>query len=348
MVDNALKKHDPDKMYEKINDFYRQLNEGLETGKLSDLPKIETGKISNIVLAGMGGSAIGGELLKSFLKTELKTPFVIHRNYDLPAIVNENSLLICSSYSGGTEETLSAFEAGQKIGCKILCITTGGKLGEKAKAGGYDTIIIPSGMMPRAALGYSFTPLLMAFGRMGFCCDYSDDIKACAKHLEAWSSSYSFESDTNRAYELAEKISGKLVVIYSGPDYMDAVGLRIKGQINENAKQHAFFNVFPEFNHNELVGWEYSPNITDRFIVLILRDRADHPKIAKRMDVVKKIIESKGIEAVELVSEGETLLSRMFNLIQFGDFVSYYLALINGVDPTPINVIEYMKSNLEK
>lgn len=347
MVDVSLKKLDRSNMYDRIEGFYKQLMEGLEIGRNVALPDIDAGKMSNIILAGMGGSAIGGELLKSFLKAELKVPFIIHRNYNLPAVVNKDSLLICSSYSGGTEETLSAFDSGQKVGCKILCITTGGKLGEKAEAADFNIVKIPEGMMPREALGYSFTPLLTIFHRLGLCRDYANDISACAGYLNNQAKEYTIENQSNRAYELAQKLHGNIVVIYTGPDYLDAVGMRIKGQINENAKQHAFCNVFPEFNHNELVGWELASSITKRFFVIIIRDKQDHPKISQRMDIVKNILTEKGIGVIELSGTGESLLSRMFSLIQLGDYISYYMALINGVDPTPIDVIQHMKNRLE-
>jgi glucose/mannose-6-phosphate isomerase len=232
-------------------------------------------------------------------------------------------------------------------GCKVLCISTGGKLSEMASNNDDVALIrIPSGMMPRAALGYSFTPLLIGLGKIGFCRDYADDMKICADELSRWAQDYSFESTDNKAFELAEKLIGKIVVVYSGPDYFDAVALRFKGQVSENAKQHLFCNEFPEFNHNELVGWELSPSITDKFIVLILRDKSDQQQIARRMDIVSKAIRGKNIEVMELFSRGESLLSRIFSQIQLADFTSYYLALLNGVDPTPIKLIEYLKNEL--
>ena len=342
----SLRKFDSQDMLGNINGFYGQLEQGLEIGHNTRLPDIDTGSIRNIVLAGMGGSAIGGDLLRSFLGKELKIPFTIHRNYDVPGTVNKNTLLICSSYSGGTEETLSAFDSGVKAGCTILCITTGGKLADKARVNNATVITIPGGMMPRAALGYSFTPLLTVFGRLGLCRDYSNDITACAARLKSWSDDYQFDKENNIAYDIATKLAEKLIIIYSGPDYFDTVALRIKGQISENAKQHAFCNVFPEFNHNELVGWELTPNFVGNFTVLTIRDKDDHVQVAKRMDIVKKIIEEKEIEVIEIRTKGESLLERIFSLIQLGDYISYYLALINEVDPTPIKMIDYMKSKL--
>jgi len=202
--------------------------------------------------------------------------------------------------------------------------------------------------MPRAALGYSFTPLLLAFGRLNLCKEYGDDLDKCSKMLDEWSKAYLFESSNNAAYELAVKLAGKIVVIYSGPDYFDTVALRFKGQISENSKQLAFCNVFPEFNHNELVGWELAPSITDKYIVIILRDIADHPQVARRMDIVGSILKNRGVEVQELYSKGNGLLSRIFSQIQVADFASYYLALINHRDPTPIDLIEILKKELSR
>ncbi len=346
MVDISLKEFDKHNMYGNIVNFHRQITEGIKIGQKADLGRLPEKSFRNIILAGMGGSAIGGDLLRSFLKTELPVPFIIHRNYDIPDFAGQDSLVICSSYSGGTEETLSAFKTASEKGSSILCISAGGKLTDMARENNVPVIKIPSGMMPRAALGYSFTPLLIAFERLGLCKDYSDDLDKCSHMLKEWSKDYSFESPNNTAYELAIKLAGKIVLIYSGPDYFDTVALRFKGQIGENSKQLAFCGVFPEFNHNELVGWELAPSITDKYIVLILRDDADHPQIARRMDIVGRILKNKGVEVVELFSRGESLLSRIFSQIQIADFASYYLALINHQDPTPIDLIELLKKEL--
>lgn len=348
MVDISLKKIDKSNMYSTIYNFYEQIVQGTEIGNAADISSLVRLTFSDVLITGMGGSAIGGELLKSFLKAELKIPVTIHRNYNLPEYASKNSLVICSSYSGNTEETLSAFNKAIDLSCNILCISTNGELAEKALATNKPLIKIPTGMMPREALGYSFAPLLIVFGKLGLCKDYSAELLACSRNLKRWAAEYGFESDNNLAYELASKLRHKIVIIYSGPDYFDTVGLRFKGQICENAKQHAFCNVFPEFNHNELVGWEYSPSFTNNYIVIILRDQADHPRIASRMNIVKGLISEKGVEVIELHSKEGDLLTRIFSQIQLGDFVSYYLALLNGFDPTPIYMIDYLKSELSR
>jgi len=346
MVDKSLPNSDRSNMYEKIVNFPGQLGEGAKIGGAVDLKGLAGQQFKNIVLAGMGGSAIGGDLLRSYLQFELRQPFVIHRNYGLPAYIDKDSLVICSSYSGTTEETLSAFEAALKKKASILCISTGGELARLADKHELPLIRIPGGLMPRAALGYSFGPLLIAFGKLGLCPDHSTDLEKCRRSLENWLGQYRFEAAVNPAAKLAEKLAGKIVVIYSGPERYDVVGQRFKGQICENAKQLAFCNVFPEFNHNELVGWELAEQYAGKLICIMLRDREDHPRISRRMKIVGEVITRIKVETIELESSGDDVLSRMFSLIQLGDFASYYLALKNGVDPTPINVIDYLKKSL--
>jgi glucose/mannose-6-phosphate isomerase len=347
MIKDDLLKYDTQNMYDHIQDFYKQLIDGISLGETVAFDDLHYAGFKNIILAGMGGSAIGGEILRSFLKPQLKIPFEIQRNYGLPGTADKHTLVICSSYSGGTEETLSAFERALELQCKIICITTGGELLKRAKRNNIPVVNTPAGLMPREALGYSFAPLLTLFSRLGLCENFSDSLRACAEILKKRNNEYSFNNDNNPACELAAKLTGKIIVIYSGPDYLDAIGMRWKGQICENAKQLAFCNVFPEFNHNELVGWESAAKISSNYAVLILRDKDDHKQVAARMDIVTKILKQKGIEAIELWSQGDDILSRVFSLIQLGDYASYYLALLNKVDPTPIELIQYMKQELE-
>ncbi|MCD6161088.1 MAG: bifunctional phosphoglucose/phosphomannose isomerase [candidate division Zixibacteria bacterium] len=348
MFDMSLREIDRNNVYDRIVNFYQQLVDGIEIGRNAKLRELSRGGFSSIVLAGMGGSAITGNLLKSVLLDELTMPFEIHRNYGLPGHIDKDSLIICSSYSGGTEETLSAFDAAIERGCNILSVSTGGKLADKARQNNIPLIKIPSGLMPREALGFSFAPLLTVLGRIGLTKDYTAELKKCAEHLKEWNNQYVFESENNPALDTAKKLVGKIIIIYSGPDRFDSVALRLKGQICENAKQLAFCNVFPEFNHNELVGWELSASYTDKFVVVVLRDKDDHRQIARRMEAVKEILDGKNVEVIELFSKGSSALERIFSLIQIADFISYYMALINKVDPTPVNLIDYLKQRLAK
>ncbi len=338
--------YDSQGMYEKIVKFPSQFKEGWEIGKAAELPAVDPNVIKNIVVCGLGGSAIGGDLVRTYLAYQLGLPMYICRHYKVPEYVSQFSLCIISSYSGNTEETLSAYDDAKSRGALILAITSNGKLKEKALADGYKVIEIPPGFPPRAALGYSFVPMLTALSRMGFCKGVNPDIEASISFMQENVKSFTLDNEDNIAMQTAEKMHGKFPLIYGGQDYVDAVAVRFKGQICENAKQLSFFNFFPEFNHNELVGWGDMEPFKDKLYTVILKDKADHDRVSIRMKIVADIIREKGVEALEYESSGPNLLARIFSLIQFGDFTSLYLALLNEVDPTPVKVIDYLKDKL--
>ncbi len=342
------KKYDPQGMYDKIYQFPQQFNEGWEIGKKADLPDVDINNIKNIVVCGLGGSAIGGDLVRSFLTYRISVPFYVCRHYLIPKFVDQYTLCIISSYSGNTEETLAAYDEAKKRGALILAITSNGKLKKMASADGFKVVTIPPGFPPRAALGYSFVPMLTALSRMGFFEDINPDIEAAIPFLETNLGRLLIDSANNPAMLAAEKMYGKIPLIYSGQDYIDAVAVRFKGQICENAKQLAFFNFFPEFNHNELVGWGLMESMKDKLYAVILKDYDDHERVSIRMQIVARIIREKGVEVLEYESSGPNLLARIFSLIQFADFTSLYLALLNKIDPTPVKVIDYLKGELEK
>jgi glucose/mannose-6-phosphate isomerase len=256
--------------------------------------------------------------------------------------------VIGSSYSGNTEETLSAIAVANRAGARIICVTTGGKLEALAAENSWSCVKIPSGMMPRAALAYSFAPLLVLMSRMGLVPGCDSDLERAVSAARERSEKYSIESEGNASMELANRIYGRIPIVYAGQDHFDAVALRLKGQVCENSKQLAFANVYPEFNHNELVGWELYEPFVDKLIVLTLKDIEDHERVTTRMRIVDNLFSERKIEAIELISDGGNLLSRMLSLIQLGDFASFYLAILNGVDPSPVKVIDYLKSALEK
>jgi glucose/mannose-6-phosphate isomerase len=346
MLDNKLKAVDTANMYQNILALPEQIRSGVAIGRDIDLKALLSAKFNNIVLAGMGGSAIGGDLTRSLLRKELAIPFEIHRNYGLPSYADQNTLLICSSYSGSTEETLAAFSEAQRRKCHIFCITTGGELGKLAAKSNVPAAIIPPGLPPRAALGFSFTTTLFALGRLRICRDYSEELLEAANLLQEQNQAYRYESDNNPALAIAQSLDNKIPIIYAGADLLDTVALRFKGQICENAKQLAFCNVFPEFNHNELVGWQLPPNLDKHFKVVIFRDQDDNPQTIRRMEIVSEILKGKNVEVAVLEGIGKTAPTRMLSLIHLGDFISFYLALLNKVDPTPIEVINYLKRKL--
>ncbi len=339
---------DPDSMYEDILGFPDHLVDAGRIAHAASLPDISADDVSDIVVCGMGGSAIGADLVRSYVGDKLSIPFATCRHYKLPPFVSNKSLIIGSSYSGNTEETLSAMSHAARIGAKVICITTGGRLAKMAAENNWTVITIPGWMMPRAALAYSFVPLLVLMSLLGFVSGSADDLDDAADAARSRVEKFSIESQENASVDLARKIHGRIPIIYGGPDHFDAVAVRFKGQVCENSKQLAFANIFPEFNHNELVGWEIHKPFADHLIVIILSDSDDHPRVSARMKIVERWLRDRDIEVVTLVSNGNNLLSRMISLIQIGDFASFYLAMLNETDPSPVKVIDYLKGELEK
>ncbi len=345
---NLRSEYDSQGMYDKIVEFPDQFEEGYKIGKEADLPDINPDSIDSIIVCGLGGSAIGGDLVRSYLTYKIKVPFHIIRHYNLPKFVNKKSLCIISSYSGNTEETLSAYDEARQAGAEIFAITSNGKLKEKAEQDGFKAVSIPGGFPPRAALGYSFVPMLMILSRLGFFEDISRQVEETVKFLSKNVVQYQIDKEDNPAMKASENLYGRLALIYAGQDHFDAVAVRFKGQICENAKVPAFFNFFPEFNHNELVGWGLVEDFKDKLLTFIIRDEGDHDRVSVRMNIVRRIIEDKDVPVIEVKSSGPNLLARMFSVIQYGDFVSLYLALLNKIDPTPVEVIDFLKSELDK
>jgi glucose/mannose-6-phosphate isomerase len=343
-----ISKMDKSGMYDVIYNFPEQIEMAADIGRGLNPGPDYNRDFENIVLCGMGGSAIGGELARSYLYDKVKLPFHICRHYKLPGFVNDRSLVVASSYSGNTEETLEAVKTALERRAKIFCMTTGGELGLLANDKNLLTATLPGGYQPRAALAFSIIPLLYFLAKIKLSPDVDGLIGDLVKGLKTYRKQYAVETDieNNPTKKLAERLYGKIPLIYSGPEITDAIGMRFKGQLCENAKILAFSNQFPELNHNELVGWELVEKHRDNLIVLLLRDSDDHPQISRRMAITKKIIDETGVETVNVYSQGDFPLGRIFSLIQIGDFTSFYLAILNGVDPTPVEPIENLKKKL--
>jgi glucose/mannose-6-phosphate isomerase len=340
---------DPENMYNRIFDLPEQMAEALSIGQKWPVNPSEFTGIKNIVLIGMGGSAIGGDLIRSYMASKLAIPFFICRNYELPEFVDDESLVIASSYSGNTEETLSALDDALRRKAMIVAMCTGGLMAEVAQLNQIPMITLPSGMQPRAAIGFSAVPLIALFEKLGFLKNATKEVLTVVNRMKTWRDEYieSATIETNIAKRLASAMHNKMPIIYAGPTLTDAVATRWKGQICENAKTLAFANHFAEFNHNELVGWsEQVARFKSQLVVVMLKDSDDHPKIKRRQEIVSRMIMRQGIEVHPAVSRGESTLERIFSLVQLGDFVSYYLAVLNGVDPTPVKIIETLKQEL--
>lgn len=346
---DAIRTLDPGNMYNAIFDLPEQMAKALKMAGGWNVPVNQFPDVKNVVAVGMGGSAIAGDIARSAFAAELMVPFRVCRDYALPEFVDDETLVIALSYSGNTEETLSAIDDALGRSAMIVVLTTGGLLEEVAQLNEIPMLKLPGGLMPRAALGYLFVPLAMFLEKIGLVKNVGDRIRAVIEHLKT-ARERMVEDGTsaiNPAKQLAQLIHGKIPMIYAGPSITDVAAVRWKTQICENAKTLAFANLYPEFNHNELVGWsKLTFEQKEQFIIINLRSGDDHEKVAARMDVVKRLIENEDVMVIDLYASGESPMERLFNLIQMGDFVSYYLAILNDVDPSPIEVIENLKNEL--
>lgn len=339
---------DPKGMYTWIYDFHKQVEEAVKIGKSAQI-KLNTRGIQNIILTGLGGSAIAGDLLRCYLAEELKVPFIVNRHYVLPEFVGPKTLVIVSSYSGNTEETIAAHIDATKRKAKVLCISTGGRTEQLAAKYKQPWIKIPSGLSPRAALGYSFFPLLVVLSRLGIIKSKDREIRETISLLKEKAELYGDpESPQNPPLKTAQACFGKLPVIYSPTEYLEAVNLRWRGQIAENSKQLSHGYILPEMNHNELVGWKCLPELMKQITVIFLKDKGVHPRVAIREKITKEIVARYAGQVLEVESEGKSLLARIFSLVYYGDWVSFYLAILNKENPEPVEVINFLKNELAK
>ncbi len=340
-----LPKTDRSNMLQLLTAFPGQFQQAREIGERHNF-KVNRDEVKNIVFAGMGGSAIGGDLIISCLGSQLKVPALVNRNYFLPQFVNGSSLVIISSYSGNTEESLSCYADARKKDAQIVTISSGGKLAQQASQNGIPIIEIPGGMPPRTALGYLTVPLLIFLTRAGLATIESEAFDETEKLLTQKADLYAPETKDNKALNLADQLKNKIPILYSTADLLYPVGMRWKGQFSENAKVLAFCNFFPELNHNEIVGWERLPGMLANFQIIYLKDRDDYDRNRTRMKITQEILEKVTSPIIELDTEGNSRLARLFSLICLGDWVSFYLAAINGIDPTLIEKIQILKDRL--
>jgi glucose/mannose-6-phosphate isomerase len=334
---------DSSDMLGKIGSLPQQLPLGLRIGReaWSGMPTLRP---DAIVIAGMGASAIVGDLLRLYLSGKASVPVFVVRGYGLPRFVGPNSLVVVSSYSGNTEEALACF--GDALGLKaaVVSITSGGALLDESARRGLPCAKIPPGFPPRAGLGWCFSALLALAWRAGLCEDPGDELGRCTRDLESLKRVYlEPQGKPNPARELAEQLVPRMPLIYCGTE-LDAVGLRWKNQFSENSKKLAFVSVLPEANHNDLMGFEGETDIAAG--VIVLRSCDEHPGTARGLALVKDLTRGRGHFCGEFWASGSSLLCRMFSLILLGDYASVYLALARGIDPTPIATIDGIKARL--
>jgi glucose/mannose-6-phosphate isomerase len=328
-------------MKELIQNFANQLIEAKTIASSYQLPSNRSAReIHEVVIAGLGGSAFGGEITRKVAESQSKVPVQIFRSYTLPAHVGPNTLVIISSYSGNTEETLEALHHCLSRGAEIVCITSGGKIAEIAKEKGFDLVLIPTGYPPRAAAGLSFVQQLNVLKARNIISDFSQELNEAIQLVQNF-------QDHQAAEVLAKKLTGKIPVLYSS-DQFEPAAIRWRQQINENSKQLCWHHVIPEMNHNELVGWVHPHNLMDNLYVVLLRSRLDYDRTAMRFEINKQIIAKSCKNISEVYAKGESILSQLVYFLHFGDWVSWYLAQENKVDPTPVAVIDFLKGELAK
>jgi glucose/mannose-6-phosphate isomerase len=323
-------------MKEVLIDFPTQFEDAIKVTQDVKVPEVKNP--ANIVVCGMGGSAISGDLLAKYLADKVEIPVIVNRDYTAPAFVNENSIVFVSSYSGNTEETLSAYKEVCKRTKNIICITSGGKV---ERLNPPYIIKVPAGYQPRCASGWMFTPMLVVLEKMGIIKDITSELKETITTLKNLAPEFSKENSL--PFSIAQKLLNKFPIIYSDSQF-EPVAKRWATQLNENAKVLAHFNVFPELNHNEIVGFE-NPKIDS--MLLILTDKSYNKRVVKRIEITSRILSQyTGIQ--EIASKGDSLLARMFYLVYLGDWASYWLAILRGIDPTPVERIQGLKKELEK
>jgi glucose/mannose-6-phosphate isomerase len=345
----SLKKLDKSNMLDLLLDFPLQCKAAVDIAEGAQVAFTKRG-FTKIVFCGLGGSAIGADLIRSYLYFESKIPIQVFREYTLPACVDNTTLVFLSSYSGNTEETLSAYSQAKESGAILIALSSGGQLKEYAQRDKVGFIEIPGGLPPRCALGYMSIIPLCILGKLGLVKDAGRSINqtvAVLEHLKKGLSPRIGQKD-NIAKSAALKLFNKLAVIYSASVHFDICAVRLRGQLAENSKALSSSHVFPEMNHNEIVGWENPRKLFKDFVVVMLRDKGAHPRVKLRMDITEDILHKEGIKIIEIWSRGEDLLARIFSLIYIGDFISYYLALLYGIDPTPVEKVTYLKNQLAR
>lgn len=329
-----------DKFPEQILDIVTALKE-LEIPELTDFEP------NKIVVLGMGGSAIGGDILSSLLEDVSSIPIVTVRGYNVPTAIDDSTLVFACSYSGNTEETLTAVAKALRRKCKIVGITSGGRLEEFCNMNNLPVFNIPKGLPPRAAIAFLFFPLLMILDKSNIV-QIDFELNELVGALEELRESLLPEvsEDQNPGKILATKLHNGIPFIY-GQSYLNIIALRWKTQLNENSKVIAMAGGFPEMNHNEIVGWsEDTPEISKQFKIILLRSSDEHPQVRKRIELTKQTFIDKTSNVFEVEAQGETKLTRMMTTLYLGDYISVYLALLRGVDPTPVEVIEELKRQL--
>ncbi len=325
-------------MKQLIENFPKQLREALDIANSAKLSPKQN--IQNIVITGLGGSGIGGTIISELVADSCSVPVLSNNDYFLPEFVNNNTLVIISSYSGNTEETLEAMQQALTKKAQIICVTSGGKVEELAKQNNLDVIKIPGGNPPRSCIGYSLVQLIKIFTHYNFApASLLNDIKNSITLLEKENSNIITESK-----HIAKVLLNKIPVIYSLGS-CEGVSVRFRQQINENSKMLCWHHVFPEMNHNELVGWTTK---NDDLAVITFRTSFDYKRTEKRYEVCKSVFEKYSSGVTDITAKGNSKAEQFIYLIHIGDWISVLIAELRAIDPVEVNIIDHLKKELSK
>jgi len=338
---------DPQNMLAEIAGLPDQLAAAWAFGQTMPIPAWEN--ITRVLIAGMGGSAIGADLLAAYIEPLSPVPVIVHRDYDLPAWAKgPDTLVIASSHSGSTVETISSFDRAVENKCRILVVTTGGELAQKASLGGAALWMFDHSGQPRAAVGYSFGLLLAVFSRLGLIPDPEAELQGAVQSMKAQQTNLTPEIPAmdNPAKRLAGQCVGRWVAVL-GAGIMTPVARRWKGQISEIAKAWAQFEFIPEANHNTLAGIVHPERLLDQTTILFLRSKVNHAQNQLRINLTKEIFMLEGLGTDFVDVQGESRLAQLWTMLHFGDYIAYYLAMAYQVDPTPVASIEGLKARMK-
>jgi glucose/mannose-6-phosphate isomerase len=329
-----------------LHDFPGQCQQAWEKIMRFDFPTEYKG-VDKVIILGMGGSAIGGDVVRRLALAESKAPVWVHRDYGLPPFLDDNTLVIASSYSGNTEETISAFTQSLKTRAKKLVLTTGGKLKQLAQGEGIPIFIIDYQAPPRAAFPHSFITLIGIFQKLGLFKDKSAELREGLKILDKLARDLIETTPlaSNPAKQLATKLYRHAVIVY-GAELLSEVARRWKTQLNENSKTLAFFELLPELNHNAVVGYGFPPEVKERVFVVLLRSNLFNPRNQLRYEATAQLLAKAKIKHQMVEGTGASPLAQVMSLILFGDYTSFYLALLNRIDPTPLDSVDFVKKYL--
>lgn len=347
---DAIAKLDSEDVLGAVERFAEQCREAWELGRSTqNLPDVEG--IDSIVVLGMGGSGVSGDVVQAVVEPRLSVPLRTIKSYGpIPEWVGRNTLVFAVSYSGSTEETLAAVDTVLARGARIVTVSSGGPLAVLAGSSGLAHVAIPTGLQPRASLGYLSLPILAVLAVMGLVPDLQSDVDEAVKVLSELASRCHRERPTaaNPAKDLAARIKDRIPVVYGGHGVGATAAYRFKCDLNEYGKTPAFWNEIPELDHNEIVGWKNLDALTsERFVVILLREPGEHERVALRFEITERLVDSRLAEFVAVSSEGDSVLARLLSLIFVTQLASIYVGLAYDEDPGPVAVIMQLKQELK-